>query len=37
MNTNELLAEIALQEDSTRQFKADIRNADSTTAIWPFA
>ncbi|OPY85799.1 MAG: Divergent AAA domain protein [Syntrophus sp. PtaU1.Bin208] len=29
MNRDELLAIIALGEDSTRQFKADVRNADS--------
>jgi ATP-dependent DNA helicase RecG len=32
VNANELLAEIALQEDSTRQFKADVRNAESLAA-----
>ncbi|MGG7056246.1 AlbA family DNA-binding domain-containing protein [Nitrosomonas sp. ANs5] len=29
MNRSDLLAQIALGEDSTRQFKADIKNADS--------
>jgi len=29
MKTRELLSKIALGEDSTRQFKADIRNAES--------
>gem|GEM_PF-2534147 len=29
MNLNNLLAQIALGEDSTRQFKADVKNADS--------
>lgn len=32
MNVNELLSEIALQEDSTRQFKVDVRNAESLAA-----
>ena len=29
MNLNSPLAQIALGEDSTRQFKADVKNADS--------
>jgi len=29
MNQIDLLAQIALGEDSTRQFKADVKNADS--------
>jgi len=29
MNLKELTKEIALGEDSTRQFKADVKNADS--------
>ncbi len=29
MKTQNLLAQIALGEDSTRQFKADVRNAES--------
>lgn len=29
MKRSDLLAQIALGEDSTRQFKADVKNADS--------
>lgn len=29
MNLDNLLAQITLGEDSTRQFKADVKNADS--------
>ena len=32
MNLNNLLAQLALGEDSTRQFKADVKNADSLSA-----